>query len=170
MCGTSTNNTGSLQRIAKSTNMAAESLKAQTSNETDIYPPYQEYKQMMQSDPNFDTLTPTKRTARLNEPHIDRHIADRLLKTGYKTNILRGVKGSLPSAEPGVNNYIRFCKLVRGPFFPVSEKAAELQRQLRKDLGFAAADDRNDATVRGLTQKLVDDMDDLVAGDDAAEG
>ena len=82
---------------------------------------------MLQLGPNVDKLTHTKRTDRLDDPHIDRNIVDLLLKTGSKLNILRAVKGPLPSVSSGISNYIRFCKLVRRPFFPVAEETVKLR-------------------------------------------
>ena len=38
---------------------------------------------MMQLGPNFDKLTPTKRTELLNDPNIDRNIADIVLKNWF---------------------------------------------------------------------------------------
>ena len=104
----------------------AESLRGVTIEVADIYLSYQEYKQMIQLEPNFDKPTHTKRTERLGDHHLDRHIVDLLLKTCHKLNIIRAFKGSLPSVASGINNYIRFCTMVRRPFFPVDEDTAEL--------------------------------------------
>ena len=81
---------------------------------------------MLQLEPNFDKLAPTKRTERFGDPSLGRNIVDLLLKTCSKLNILREVKGSLHSAASGINNYIRFRRLARRPCFPVAEGAVKI--------------------------------------------
>ena len=124
--GSTTRNTGSLQHLTKPTNMLAESIKGETIEETDIYLSYQEYKEMLQLEPNFGNLTPTKRTERISDPLLDRNIVDLLLKTGEKLNISRSSNGPLPSSASGIKNDIRFCKLVRRSFSPVAEETVKL--------------------------------------------
>ena len=82
---------------------------------------------MIQLDPNLDKLTHTKRTDRLEDHHLDRNIADLLLETCSKLNIIRASNDPLPPVAPGIRNHIRFCKLARRPFFPFAEDAAELR-------------------------------------------
>ena len=126
LCETSTQQLGPLQLHTESTKMAAEPIRGGTVEATDIRLSYQEYKHTLQLGPNFDKLTPTTRTERLDDP-LDRNIVDLLLKTGDKLNILRAGKGSLPSVASGSNNYIRFCKLVRRPFFIVAEETVKIR-------------------------------------------
>ena len=82
---------------------------------------------MIQLEPNLDKLTPQKRTERLVGSFLDRNIVDLLLKTRSKLNILRAVKDSLPSLASGIDNYVRFRKLARRPFFPVAEATVKIR-------------------------------------------
>ena len=124
ICETNNNrNLHAMRLLATSANIVVESSKGETTEETDICLSYRKYAQLLKLKPNVDKLAPTQRIERLIDPTLDSNIGDLRLKACYKLNILRAVKGSPPSAAPGIKRNIRCFGMARQTFFPFSENA-----------------------------------------------
>ena len=101
-------------------------IKGKQIDQTQTFRLFEELQVKLGLPEDFEKLTPGAEAKLLSSSTIDRGDLAKYLALGAEINVLRAVKGSLPSVCSGVSSYQKFCSMMGRPSFPPTEDSAQL--------------------------------------------